>query len=580
MTYYHDGDDRLSNSDVGQEDRFDELTMRGLYESPHLESDCLGARLDNTGELMMAARREPEYDEFGLEIEGTGNYELDAYWVGASLRTTQARDVDPMDLTDEDLTGLPLEAQERLHGLREERKRQREKALATHVVGIDRETRRRDELLEEYGERRADYNERVVGAGIHRYDPFETLDEETTKAVREVVTRIEDHLITAPNHGILEHRLACKVARGQDLFTAQSNTLDELYQEPGIIQPIASVPIIPSKYNVEADIQGEVTTLWQPKSRSQQQVGLIKDAASDTIKFTVWTRSNQGVILHEGDTVRIIAGKVGKYQGQATLAADSETRIEVLVRGDGPAPRGDIPNVDWEKYAKRNHELGIEHPFQRHVACSIPPLGTPGVEEVSRPVHLPADRLDHEKSDEMDALEWLKATEIFDEDGKIPLPTWWREQANVISVIIDTDADGDEIGTAIRDAVSTSQPESTPVPVTPVPEGKRRLWALVRNLDLFGIALENDSETAPNEETTPTQTEASELTGVATPNASETTATSDTTPNLGLPTTACRCPECAHDRAHYRLVQLRSIDEPPTRLLSCTSCGQRWREDS
>jgi DNA-directed RNA polymerase subunit M len=55
---------------------------------------------------------------------------------------------------------------------------------------------------------------------------------------------------------------------------------------------------------------------------------------------------------------------------------------------------------------------------------------------------------------------------------------------------------------------------------------------------------------------------------------------SDDRPGLGLPTTTCRCPECAHERAHYRLVQLRSIDEPPTRLLSCVSCGQRWREDS
>ena len=57
MTYYHDGDDRLSNNDVEQDARFEELTMRGLYESPHLESDCLGIRLENAGELIMAARR-------------------------------------------------------------------------------------------------------------------------------------------------------------------------------------------------------------------------------------------------------------------------------------------------------------------------------------------------------------------------------------------------------------------------------------------------------------------------------------------------------------------------------------------
>jgi len=582
MTYYRNGDDQLTNGDVEQDDRFDELTMRGLYESPHLESDCLGIRLENAGELMMAARCEPEYDEFGLEIEGNGNYELDAYWIGASLRTTEGRDVDPIDLADEDLTGLPLEAQERLHGLREERKRQREKALAAHVVGIDRETRCREDLVEEREERQSKRDERVLGEGIIRNNAFEDIDDNEAEAVREAAARIGDHLIIGPDDEVLRHLLARKVRSGQDVFTAQSNTLDQLYQEASVIQPISSVPIIPSKYNVEADIQGKVTTLWQPKSGSQQQVGLIKDDAGDTIKFTVWTRSQQGVILHEGDLVRIRAGKVGKYLGQATLAADSETRIEVLERGDGPAPRGDIPNVDWEKYAKRHREQGIEHPFQVHSACTIPPLGAPGVEEVSRPVHAPTDRLDQEKSEKLDALKWLKATEIFDEaDSKIPLPTWWREQANVVSLIVDADAEEDEIGATIREVVSTGRPESTPVPVTPVPQGKRRLWALIRDLDLFGTALDEEGdEERETEMETADDTNKSALTGVATPEASETTVASDDRPGLGLPTTTCRCPECAHDRAQYRLVQLRSIDEPPTRLLSCVSCGQRWREDS
>ena len=578
MTYYHDGQHRLSNSDVEQDDRFDELRLRGLYESPHLESDCLGVRLENAGELMMAARTQPEYDEFGLEIEGTGGQELDAYWVGASLRTTQARDIDPMDLADEDLTGLPLEAQERLHGLREERKRQREKALAAHVAGIDRETRRREELLSEYRERRADYNDRVIGDNIHSYDPFDQLDEETTQRVHDTADRITDRLVTPPNKTILEHRLASKVARGQDLFTAQSNVLDELYQEAGVIQPISSVPIIPSKYNVEADIQGTVTRLWQPKSRTQQQVGIIEDGTG-TIKFTVWTKSKQGTILHEGDLVRVVAGKVGKYQGQATLAADSETRITVIEAGDGPAPRGDIPNVDWAKYEKRNRERGLEQPFQRHGGRSMPALGMPGVQEVSRPVHTPVDRLDAEESGQMDAHEWLKATEIFDEDGDIPLPTWWREQATVVSVLVDADADRDAIHAAVHDVIATSQPDSTPVPDHPVPQGKRRLWALVRNLDHFGTALEDVDSDATDESIAATEDASTNaLTGVATPETSETTATTEL--SLGLPTTTCRCPECSHDRAHYRLVQLRSIDEPPTRLLSCASCGQRWRDDS
>jgi DNA-directed RNA polymerase subunit M len=106
----------------------------------------------------------------------------------------------------------------------------------------------------------------------------------------------------------------------------------------------------------------------------------------------------------------------------------------------------------------------------------------------------------------------------------------------------------------------------------------------VRNLDHFGTDLDTGDEADSNSGTDEAKAETTEdarvnaLTGVATPDSSETTATTES--SLGLPTTTCRCPECAHDRAHYRLVQLRSIDEPPTRLLSCASCGQRWREDS
>jgi len=566
MPYYNDGQHRLSNSDVEQDDRFDELRLRGLYESPHLESDCLGIRLENAGELMMAARSQPEYDEFGLEIEGTGGQELDAYWVGASLRTTQARDIDPMDLTDEDLTGLPLEAQERLHGIREERKRQREKAIAAYVVGIDRETLCREDLLTEYRDRRADHNEHVVGDNFHSYDPFEQLDEESSQRVREAADRIRDRLITPPNHVFLKYCLGSKVASGQDLFTAQSNVLDEFYQEPGIIQPISSVPVIPSKYNVEADIQGTVARVWEPKSHTQQQVGLIEDDTG-TIKFTVWKRSNQGTLFQEGDIVRIVAGKVGKYRDQATLAADSETQITIVERGDR------------EKPAEKSRDQDTSEPFQRHGGGSIPTFDTPGAQAVSRPIHTPADRLDDEQSGQMDAHEWLKATEIFDEDGDIPLPTWWREQANVVSVVVDQETDRDDIYAAIQDVVSSSQPESTPAPEYPVPQGKRRLWALVRDLGRFGTALESDDDSKSDSTETPTEDATTDaLTGVASPDTSETTATTEL--SLGLPTTTCRCGECAHDRAHYRLVQLRSTDEPPTRLLSCASCGHRWREDS
>ncbi|MFC7252017.1 hypothetical protein ACFQJ5_19795 [Halomicroarcula sp. GCM10025324] len=82
--YRQRGQNRLTNAEIEQGSRFDELDMRGLYASPHLQSDCLGTRLENAGELLLAARSEPKYDEFGEPIEGTGQVELDAHWVNAT----------------------------------------------------------------------------------------------------------------------------------------------------------------------------------------------------------------------------------------------------------------------------------------------------------------------------------------------------------------------------------------------------------------------------------------------------------------------------------------------------------------
>jgi DNA-directed RNA polymerase subunit M len=46
-----------------------------------------------------------------------------------------------------------------------------------------------------------------------------------------------------------------------------------------------------------------------------------------------------------------------------------------------------------------------------------------------------------------------------------------------------------------------------------------------------------------------------------------------------IPTTTVTCPECGHDKAEFKMQQLRSVDEPETRLYRCTDCGHTWRED-
>lgn len=46
-----------------------------------------------------------------------------------------------------------------------------------------------------------------------------------------------------------------------------------------------------------------------------------------------------------------------------------------------------------------------------------------------------------------------------------------------------------------------------------------------------------------------------------------------------LPTTTANCPECGHSKAEFKQQQIRSIDEPITRIYRCTACGHRWRKD-
>ncbi len=37
------------------------------------------------------------------------------------------------------------------------------------------------------------------------------------------------------------------------------------------------------------------------------------------------------------------------------------------------------------------------------------------------------------------------------------------------------------------------------------------------------------------------------------------------------------CPKCAHNRAYYRQLQIRSADEPMTTFVTCLNCGNHWR---
>ena len=113
----------------------------------------------------------------------------------------------------------------------------------------------------------------------------------------------------------------------------------------------------------EVVVRVRVATLWDPKSPSQFQVGKVAPVDSEgvpdsAVKFTIWANSNptwdtpDENRLREGDIVEIHGARVNKYNGKATLAADSETVIRVEKRGEGRSPDG---RVDVNKHTSRSN---------------------------------------------------------------------------------------------------------------------------------------------------------------------------------------------------------------------------------
>lgn len=48
-----------------------------------------------------------------------------------------------------------------------------------------------------------------------------------------------------------------------------------------------------------------------------------------------------------------------------------------------------------------------------------------------------------------------------------------------------------------------------------------------------------------------------------------------------LPTTNdVECPKCGHNKATWRIRQMRAADEPETRLFRCCKCQHTWRDNA
>ena len=243
---------------------------------------------------------------------------------------------DTREVRDDTNEHLTLIQEERIRGREAELERISAKAVLSRQVG--REQRCRDVAEERVGGRRERLN---VG---YEDDPRERLSKDELAAVHQRAKDLEERLTFAGHHRAIARQIAERVVNDREsVLDAALHTREALLESRGVVKPIARVR--PSHWSVT--VEGTVTRLFEPASPSQQQVGIIEDT-SGSVKLTVWRSAEVGTVLHEGDRVRIHDASPGAYNGRTTLAAErkskygtvyKQTRITVLERGAGPAPR-------------------------------------------------------------------------------------------------------------------------------------------------------------------------------------------------------------------------------------------------
>ncbi len=280
-----------------------------------------------------------------------------------------------------------LEAEERMRSEFEADERNRAKAIAAEVAGIDRAARSREDMRTRKPIRRSvsESDNPWEGppaetVGVRRVDPAAdepvtttsvsddsdlraSLDTETLAQVNKGAARLAEHFQgeTAMSRASFGKCIARHVQEGLDVMNATIAVKATLERMSEIKQPIGSI----DPYEQWATtVEAEVITLWAPKHRSQYQVGLVEDEAGDTAKFTVWFAAGDKPTLAVGDRIRAERVRVNAYKGEATLAVVGDTDITILNRGDGPMTRrkrqSDDPtiapwSVDSDQHAWINH---------------------------------------------------------------------------------------------------------------------------------------------------------------------------------------------------------------------------------
>jgi hypothetical protein len=380
-----------------------------------LEGTPVGQHIDNPGQLLVDAAH-----------DDTGD---------AVLRPTRAqerqgqRDYDWNRSANLDHPyGMTLAAEERMLGQEQEDARHRQQALdAHHDDDLDRAASSRQQSTVEARQRHRDFQARAdLAAGRDPdTDPRDGMDADTLADINKQARRFADRYDGTITAAAASQRLADHVADGKTLTAAVLAVRKALDREAGTLRDVDTLPAEDwvNRYDLEADIQGEVTTLYEPNATNQQQVGIVDDGTA-TVKVTIWSRSNCSTVLREGDTVRIRAGKVGYYAGQRTLAVTADSHVRVTDDGDGPAPiHGHLTNATFEG--------GLPN-SQRRVAVTADSHAS--VHEESDGVH-PSTALARTRHRQVGTLETRSGEELTETVvARERAPDWWSEQAHVMPV--------------------------------------------------------------------------------------------------------------------------------------------------
>ena len=154
----------------------------------------------------------------------------------------------------------------------------------------------------------------------HAEDIHEQFSEHLDVTVEDVEQRL-DNLVN-------EYRVPAEEARRSVI----NHYLDEAGMERENLSSNDEVELADINAAEEwVDVTAKVVELWEPRSDSVAQVGLLGDP-SGTIKFTKWAKSDLPA-LEEGQVYRLTNVVTDEYQGRYSVKLNSTTGIEE-VEGD------------------------------------------------------------------------------------------------------------------------------------------------------------------------------------------------------------------------------------------------------